>query len=59
VTETNEKGAGVSQHDRGLLFVSYQSDITNGFRFVQKGIVIVGEYEPFWTNLNPLVMSLW
>jgi hypothetical protein len=37
VTETNEKGAGVSQHDRGLLFVSYQSDITNGFRFVQKG----------------------
>ncbi|KAJ5229678.1 hypothetical protein N7489_010386 [Penicillium chrysogenum] len=36
VTKTNEKGAGVSQHDRGLLFVSYQSDITNGFRFVQK-----------------------
>ncbi|KAJ5790449.1 uncharacterized protein N7518_007460 [Penicillium psychrosexuale] len=35
-TLNNEKGGGVSQHDRGLLFVSYQSSITNGFRFVQK-----------------------
>lgn len=37
LTLNNEKGGGVSQHDRGLLFVSYQSSITNGFRFVQKG----------------------
>ena len=37
VTLNNEKGGGVSQHDRGLLFVSYQSSITNGFRFIQKG----------------------
>ncbi|CAI7625654.1 unnamed protein product [Penicillium glandicola] len=36
LTLNNEKGGGVSQHDRGLLFVSYQSSITNGFRFVQK-----------------------
>ncbi|OQE27996.1 hypothetical protein PENFLA_c005G10315 [Penicillium flavigenum] len=36
VTGNNEKGGGVSQHDRGLLFVSYQSSITDGFRFVQK-----------------------
>lgn len=36
-TLNNEKGGGVSQHDRGLLFVSYQSSITNGFQFVQKG----------------------
>ncbi|KAJ5761123.1 hypothetical protein N7520_008279 [Penicillium odoratum] len=35
-TEQNEKGGFVSQHDRGLLFVSYQSSIENGFRFVQK-----------------------
>lgn len=38
LTLNNEKGGGVSQHDRGLLFVSYQSSITNGFRFVQKGV---------------------
>ncbi|KAI2722520.1 hypothetical protein CBS147332_3449 [Penicillium roqueforti] len=36
LTLNNEKAGGVSQHDRGLLFVSYQSSITNGFRFVQK-----------------------
>jgi deferrochelatase/peroxidase EfeB len=36
-TEQNEKAGFVSQHDRGLLFVSYQSSIENGFRFVQKG----------------------
>ena len=33
-----EKAGGVSQFDRGLLFVSYQSSITNGFQTVQKGM---------------------
>lgn len=31
-----EKGGGVSLTERGLLFVSYQSSINNGFRTVQK-----------------------
>ncbi|KAJ5948649.1 hypothetical protein N7454_001956 [Penicillium verhagenii] len=35
-TLPNEKAGFVSQHDRGLLFVSYQSSIENGFQFVQK-----------------------
>ncbi|KAJ5143325.1 Dyp-type peroxidase [Penicillium bovifimosum] len=36
LTHPDEKAGGVSQHERGLLFVSYQSSITNGFRTVQK-----------------------
>lgn len=32
-----EKGGGVTLKERGLLFVSYQSSIQNGFRTVQKG----------------------
>lgn len=32
-----EKAGGVSQADRGLLFVSYQSSIKDGFHTVQKG----------------------
>jgi deferrochelatase/peroxidase EfeB len=40
LTQNDEKAGGVSQHERGLLFVSYQSSITNGFRTVQKGLLI-------------------
>lgn len=40
LTHNDEKAGGVSQHERGLLFVSYQSSITNGFRHVQKGVSI-------------------
>nr|UPX44799.1 dye-decolorizing heme-containing peroxidase [Penicillium camemberti] len=36
LTLTPEKEGGVSQVERGLLFVSYQSSIQNGFRTVQK-----------------------
>jgi hypothetical protein len=31
----------VSQTERGLLFVSYQSNIKNGFHTVQKGISLL------------------
>lgn len=37
LTTSPEKAAAVSMHDRGLLFVSYQSNLHNGFRHVQKG----------------------
>lgn len=37
LTTSPEKAAGVSMHDRGLLFVSYQSNLHKGFRHVQKG----------------------
>ncbi|KAJ5461244.1 Dyp-type peroxidase [Penicillium daleae] len=36
LTTNNEKAGGVSQTERGLLFVSYQSNIKNGFHTVQK-----------------------
>ncbi|KAF3016060.1 hypothetical protein E8E15_006102 [Penicillium rubens] len=35
VTSNEEKRNGVTTHDRGLLFVSYQSNLHNGFRQVQ------------------------
>ncbi|KAJ5794979.1 hypothetical protein N7457_001578 [Penicillium paradoxum] len=35
LTESSEKAGGVTLHDRGLLFVSYQSNLQNGFRHVQ------------------------
>lgn len=38
LTQPPEKAGGVTQHDRGLLFVSYQSSIDDGFRTVQKGM---------------------
>lgn len=38
MTTPAEKQGGISQVDRGLLFVSYQSSITNGFRTIQKGM---------------------
>jgi deferrochelatase/peroxidase EfeB len=38
LTSNNEKAGGVSQTERGLLFVSYQSNIKNGFHTVQKGV---------------------
>lgn len=39
-TTRAEKEGGVSQVERGLLFVSYQSSIRNGFRTVQKGAFV-------------------
>lgn len=36
-TQRTETNSGVSMHDRGLLFVSYQSNLRNGFRHMQKG----------------------
>jgi hypothetical protein len=41
LTKNEEKAGGVSQTERGLLFVSYQSNIKNGFHTVQKGISLV------------------
>ena len=38
LTKNEEKAGGVSQTERGLLFVSYQSSIKNGFHTVQKGM---------------------
>jgi hypothetical protein len=38
LTKNDEKAGGVSQQERGLLFVSYQSNIKNGFHTVQKGM---------------------
>ena len=32
-----EKAAKKTSHDRGLVFICYQSSITNGFQFIQKG----------------------
>jgi deferrochelatase/peroxidase EfeB len=31
-----ETDDGKTEHDRGLLFASYQTSITNGFAFIQK-----------------------
>lgn len=36
-TQRTETLSGISMHDRGLLFVSYQSNLRNGFRYMQKG----------------------
>ncbi|OQD83958.1 hypothetical protein PENANT_c014G05928 [Penicillium antarcticum] len=35
LTTNQEKSVGVTTHDRGLLFVSYQANLHNGFRQVQ------------------------
>lgn len=40
LTDDVEKGGGVTLHDRGLLFVSYQANLHNGFRQVQKGELV-------------------
>lgn len=37
LTTDLEKKTGVTLHDRGLLFVSYQANLHNGFRQVQNG----------------------
>ena len=41
LTKNEEKAGGVSQAERGLLFVSYQSSIKNGFYTVQKGVSLL------------------
>ncbi|PKY01211.1 hypothetical protein P168DRAFT_312989 [Aspergillus campestris IBT 28561] len=35
-TQRTETLSGISMHDRGLLFVSYQSNLRHGFRYMQK-----------------------
>lgn len=34
-----ERQAGKTANDRGLLFVCYQTSITNGFAFMQKSML--------------------
>jgi len=41
-------------HNRGLLFVSYQSDLSKGYSFVQKGI-----YCSLSVSLSSLKDSSW
>ena len=43
LTKNEEKAGGVSQAERGLLFVSYQSSIKNGFYTVQKGVSLFSQ----------------
>ena len=33
----HEQATGVTEHDRGLLFVCYQSSLVNGFQKLQQG----------------------
>jgi hypothetical protein len=51
LTKNEEKAGGVSQAERGLLFVSYQSSIRNGFHTVQKGVSLLPNKQ-YSTNAN-------
>ncbi|KAF8907046.1 peroxidase TAP [Gymnopilus junonius] len=55
-----EKAKGKTEHGRGLLFASYQTNITNGFQFLQQSWANTQNFPPFETQpelpgLDPLI----
>ncbi|KDR72906.1 hypothetical protein GALMADRAFT_252241 [Galerina marginata CBS 339.88] len=56
----DENTSGKTQHSRGLLFTCYQSNITNGFQFLQQSWANNDKFPPFETQpedpgLDPLI----
>ncbi|KAF7298179.1 Dye-decolorizing peroxidase [Mycena chlorophos] len=58
----SENATGVTAHDRGLAFVAYQSDISNGFTFLQNVWINsigfpFGKYDPT-IGVDPIIGTL-